>query len=166
MNENDLENTKAVDAIASASFTWGSFQYDDAAEQYADLCKQEAENGRDAVLVKYGIKVGPVVIFDEDVLKSLKDSLCVDAVDPEVVGDDTTEFRKICEHIKTVVELLNFLREQCWDLWGGVPYVARLIFPELNLGKICYKHEMGVICWLLKSYNFVVDDEPFKEWDT
>lgn len=170
MHENDSKNTQAVDAIAAAvneaTFTWGSAQYDDTAEQYADLCKQEAQNGRNAVHVKYKITVGITVVLAGDLLESLKDALCVDAVDAEVVGDDTSEFRASLSGIKSVTDVLHFLRDQAWDLWSAAPYIAKFVFPELNLGEICHEHTTGVMCWLLKSYNFVVDDEPFKGWDT
>jgi len=165
MQENDLENTRGDEAIAAASFAWGSSQYDCSALQYAELLKEELRDGRDKVLAKYGIKVGPVVIFDEDVLKGLKDAFCIDMVDPEVVGEDTTEFRASLSGIKTVVDALHFLRDQAWDLWCGAPYIAKFTFPELN-SEVDYEDETGTICWLLKSYGFVANDEPFKEWDT
>ena len=165
MNENDLENTRAADAIASAEFAWGSCQYDCSALQYAELLKEELRDGRDKVLAKNAIKVGPVVTFNEDVLRELKDALCLDVIDKEVVGDDTSEFRATLEPIKTVVDMLHFLRDQAWDLWSAAPYVARFVFPELN-SEVDYEDETGTICWLLKSYGFVNDDEPFKEWDT
>jgi len=152
--------------MAAAEFTWGSFQYDATAAQYAGLCKQEAKSSRNAVLVKYNITVGLVQPLEGDILEGLKVSLGVDVVDPEVVGDDTSEIRKLFEGLTTVTEVLNFLREQSWDLWCGVPYVAKVVFPELNLGEICHEHELGTYCWLLKSYGFVKDDEPFKGWDT
>ena len=166
MNENESKDEQAVDKINAAAFTWGSCQYDSIAEQYADLCKQEAEHGRNAVHAKYDITVGITVALAGDCLEGLKDALCTDAVDKEVVGDDTSEFRASLSGIKSVTDALHFLRDQAWDLWGGVPYMARLVFPELNLGMICHEHEVGVICWLLKSYGYVADDEPFKEWDT
>lgn len=168
-NENDSENArvaKAAKAIASAEFVWGSCQYDCSALQYMELLKEELRCGRDKVLAKYGIKVGPVVILDEDVLKRLKDALCIDVVDAEVVGDDTSEFRASLSGIKSVTDVLYFLRDQAWDLWCGAPYVARFVFPELDLGEIDYEDETGTICWLLKSYGFVEDDEPFQDWDT
>lgn len=181
MNENESKDEQAADdevtimlpadhpvvrALDKASFTWGSYQYDSTAVQYADLCKQEAEHGRDAILAKYGIKMGTIKTFDGDTLEGLKNSLCVDVVDPEVVGDDTSEIRKMFDDCDTVTKMLNFLAEQAWDLWSGVPYITTTVFPELDLGKMAFVDEIGTLCWLLKSYGYVEDDEPFKDWDT
>ncbi len=172
MNKNDLKNTQIADIIANATFVWGSFQYDDVAALYMKLCKVEEELGREVAIAslllihQFGLKVGPVVPFEGDILAVFKEALSVDIVDPEVVGDDTTEIRKTFEHIKTVTEALNFLREQSWDLWCGVPYIGKMVFPEITMSLACPSHAAGIMCWLLKSYGFVENDEPFKEWDT
>ncbi len=164
MPENDLKNMDQV--IPEGTFTWGSFQYDATAAQYMRLCEQEKLCSRDAVLIEYGVKVGRVTIFDSTVVQSLTESLCIDLVDPEVPGSDDSEFRIQLKKVKTVVDMLDFLRDQAWDLWCAIPYLTRVIFPQLDLGDVCHEHSIGVRCWLLKSYNFVTDDEPFKEWDT
>lgn len=166
MNENESKDEQAANAMSSAALTWGSCQYDEIAVQYMELLKDELCYGRNAVHVKYGITVGITVALAGDLLEGLKNSFCIDVVDKEVVGDDTSEFRASLSGIKSVTDALHFLRGQCWDLWSAIPYIARVVFPELNLGEICHEHEVGVICWLLKSYGYVEDDEPFKGWDT
>jgi len=172
MNKDDSKDAQAADIAASAKLTWGSFQYDDAASLYMKLCADEKERGREVMLKQFsfpipGLTVGPVVIFDENVLKGLKASLSVDVVDPEVVGEaGTAEVQVWLKDVNTVTEMLHFLRDQSWDLWCGVPYIAKFVFPELDLGHASTVHALGIICWLLKTFNFVTDDEPFKGWDT
>jgi len=173
-----------VRALKGASLSWGSCQYDSAAAWYDTLCKLEGEPGlmgRDKVISILNIKVGKVQPFEGDILEGFKKALCVDLFDPGVIGNDTSEIRKTFENIKTVTEALYLLADQAWDLWCGIPYIASCVFPELDLDNIpdtvgfgpvfnvfiqgqnaC----TGIICWLLKSYGFVADDEPFKEWDT
>lgn len=164
MNENDSKNTQQE--IPESTFTWGSFQYDETAALYAKLCEQEKKCGRSTLLTRHGINVGPVVIFDSTIIESLTESLCIDLVDHEIPGADDSVVRVQLADIKTVVDMLHFLRDQAWDLWCAVPYLARVVFPKLNLGDVYHTHSIGVMCWLLKSYNFVTDDEPFKDWDT
>jgi len=187
MNKNELENVKeakryltvmlpkdhpVVRALDTVSFTWGSFQYDESAALYVQLCKTEKELGREATLASlmlrynFRFKIGPVVPLKGDVLESLKECLCIDVVDEEVVGSDRTEIRETFEGMKTVTDALHLLRDQSWDLWCGVPYIAKFVFPELTTSPACLAHATGIICWLLKSYGLVKDDEPFKEWDT
>lgn len=183
MNENEQKNTQTAKKFLTVllpkdhpvmrvlegqefEFAWGSFQYDTTAALYKLLCEQEVKYGRETLLTEYDIQVGKVQPFEGDVLEGFKEALCVDVVDPEVVGDDTTEIRKTFEHVKTVTEALHFLRDQAWDLWCGVPYLSLAVFPVLKLGNICNEHKLGTICWLLKSYGYVENDEPFKDWDT
>ena len=172
MNENDLQDEQVADVVAKATFAWGSFQYDEAAALYTKLCKVEEKLGREAAFASlftthnFGFKVGPAVLLRGGVLEKLKGALCIDVIDPEVVGNDTTEFRASLENINTVTDVLHYLRDQSWDLWGAAPYIASFVFPELDTGNACLTHAAGLICWLLKSYGFVEDDEPFKEWDT
>lgn len=181
MNENDLKDTQTdkkyltvllpvdhpiVKSLEEHTFTWGSAQYEATAALYKHLCGKEATYGKIAVLTTFDILPGKVQRFEGDILECFKESLCVDVVDPEVVGDDTSEIRKEFEHISTVTEALHFFRSQAWDLWCAIPYIIPVVFPELKLGNVNPEHRISVECWLLKSYGFVEDDEPFKGWDT
>jgi len=166
MNEKDFKNMQAASAAHEAPFTWGSSQYEDTAVLYAKLCEQETVIGKYAVLVKYGLHVGPTVPFEGELLVSFVETMCIDLVDPEIEDATVAPFYEILKNVKTVTDALHFLRSQAWDLWCGAPYIAKFIFPGLDLGETCREHETGVLCWLLKSYSYVESDEPFKDWDT
>jgi len=147
-------------------FTWGSAQYMDTAELYTILCVQEELCSRDIVLSKNGLHVGPTVPFEGDLLKSFVETVCIDFVDSEVPDANDAPFREMLKDAKTVTDALHFLRSQSWDLWSAIPYIAKFVFPGLDMGNTCHEHEIGVLCWLLKSYDYVESDEPFKDWDT
>ncbi len=166
MNENDYEKMQAASKAHEPPFTWGSFQYEDIAKQYEILCEQEKVDDRSVVLAGYGIQVGATVPFEGDLLKSFVDTICIDMVDSEIEGANDAPFREMLKDTKTVTAALLFLRSQAWDLWSAIPYIAKFVFPGLDMGETCHEHEIGVLCWLLKSYGYVEDAEPFKEWDT
>ncbi len=166
MNENDYKKMLAASEAREAPFTWGSFQYNDIAMLYTLLCEQEKVNGRDAVLTGYGLHVGSTVPFEGDLLKSFVDTVCIDIIDSEIEGVNDEPFREMLKDTKTVTAALLFLRSQAWDLWSGIPYIAKFVFPELDIGNVCQEHQIGVLCWLLKSYSYVENTEPFEEWDT
>lgn len=161
MTEKDYKNI-----LQDTSFSWGSYQYDETAIQYALLCEREKVGGRDNVLIDFGLHVGPAVPFEGDLLVSFKETVCIDLVDTEIEGADDATFREMLKNVKTVTDALHFLRSQAWDLWCGVPYMTKFVFPGFDLGKVCHQHEIGVLCWLLKSYGYVENDTPFKKWDT
>lgn len=184
MNEKDCKDEQAVKkhltvllpkdhpvvrALEAVEFVWGSCQYDSDAEQYANLCKYEAEHSKDEVLAKFDIKVGSLRTFTGEVLTKFKETLFEQLAEWEADGEDMTELRTELEDVKTVVDALRFLRNWSWDLWSAAPYIAASVFPGLlKDGKpvTALDGQTGLICWLLKSHNFVADDEPFKEWDT
>lgn len=166
MTEKDYENMQADSLAHESPFTWGSYQYDDTAALYTHLCEQEKVNGRDAVLNTYSLHVGPTVPFEGDLLRSFVETVCIDLVDTEIEGANAVLFRVLLKDVKTVTDALHFLRSQAWDLWSAIPYIAKFVFPGLDLGKVCHEHEIGVLCWLLKSYGYIENDEPLKDWDT
>ena len=170
-----------VRALDAAEFVWGSSQYDSAAATYMNLCRQEKKYGRDKLLTEYDIKVGPVVLFEGEVLREFKKPLFAGLVEWEADNENIDWLRTKLEDVKTVTDALHFLRDWSWDLWSGAPYMVPWVFPELNLDNVPdapgsgpvlnvmaqgENTRVGIICYLLKSYNFVTDDEPFKEWDT
>lgn len=161
MTENEQENI-----MQEAKFTWGSCQYAGTAALYTRLCEQEARYSRGTILTEYGLHVGPTVPFEGDLLRSFKETVSIDLNDPEVEATSEEGYRTAVEGIKTVTAALQFLRDQAWDLWSGIPYIAKFIFPGLAMGKVDHEHEIGVLCWLLKSYGYVEDDEAFENWDT
>lgn len=187
MNENDSKNGQVDEIEAGAEAfplyvnEWGSCQYTFAYETYIQLCKLEEEHTRDAILEKLGVGVGKVQPLEGEVLTSFKESHCEDLAAWEEDGEDVTWLRTKLEGVKTVTEALHFLRDWSWDLWSAAPYMAASVFPELNLDSIPdapgvgpplnalaqdNNNRIGLICWLFRSYGFVEDDEPFKEWDT
>lgn len=162
------------------TFVWGSFQYQTAAIIYSTLCLLETQHPRVAILKGLNIRVTKVALINK-VFRYAKKDLLGDLKIQESDGDDTTCERIQLEEASDITELLHYLRDQAWDLWEGAPYVAKLVFPNLDLNDLPeetglgdafniliqnIEYDTGVSCWLLKSYGFVADDEPFKEWST
>lgn len=198
MNENESKATRAVcksaeemvKDIATASIPadgvgnvneWGSCQYDTARQVYMELLKLELCYGKGPVITKLSIKVGPVIPFEGEVLKSFKESHLTDLAVWDSEGEDVSELRTALEDVSNVAGAFHFLRDWSWDLWSAAPYMAASTFPELNLDNVpdapgfgpvfnvmaqSDNCRVGTICWLLKCYGFVEDDEPFQGFDT
>lgn len=160
---------------------WGSCQYNTARQVYMELLKLELCYGKGAVTTKLGIKVDPVIPFEGEVLKNFKESHFEDLAKWEAMGEDMACLRVQLEDVRDITEAFHFLRDWSWDLWSVAPYIAAIVFPELCLGKMpdapgfgpmlsvmaqSDNCRVGVICWLLKSYGYVEDDEPFQGFDT
>lgn len=156
------------------TFIWGSCQYQTAAESCLMFCELEEQLGRDKILEKLNLKFDLVKTFNvtnfqEDLFENFKECFA-----------EIEDYKRLIK-VSNVTDALHFLRDQAWDLWGAAPYIAHMIFLGLDLDELPdapglsvehdaivdgLEYNTGVACWLLKSYGFVEDEEPFTGFDT
>lgn len=172
--------------IQFGDMCWGSCQYDAAAEMYYELLKTEAETNRDAILNHFeqslGVSLSAEVVYDK-LMNEMKDTW-----DPATDDGDQEMYDGVLEAVagnseKTISSCFSLCRDMSWDLWAAAPYIAGLVFPNLDLTKILktpegetfgptlnqlvqsYNGPTGFCCWLLKSFGFA-EEPDFIDFDT
>ncbi|KKN52397.1 hypothetical protein LCGC14_0613140 [marine sediment metagenome] len=177
---------KLVERISSEvdMYTWGSFQYTSAAVMYHILCALEEQHNRAHVLENFKIEIGSKITTMQSVLKKFKEATTVhiqEFYEEEETTKECEDAEQKLSSCKTVTDMFRFLEELAWDLWGAAPYIASFVFPGLNVTEVAdspvvgpmikieacgENYRIAACCWLLKSYGFVEDDEPFKGFST
>jgi hypothetical protein len=152
---------------------WGSCQYDAAVEMYDGLMELQEEFGRDIVMKANGCENVKPGEFAE----------CRKHFVNEVNADLEPDEFIVESDFVNVENMFDYCRDFSWDLWSAAPFIACIMFPELNLnnfpktppdktfGPILNKlvqsenDVTGFCCWLLKSFE-LADESDFIGFDT
>lgn len=178
-----------LDGLASTdmfngAYSWGSCQYETAAATYASFEKLKELYGFDDALTIMGVKIhgqhramaDAVSLIIQDSIQSLEENR---KEDPESWEDfdqealDTLQSGKLT----TVDDLLNFLRDSSWDLWGAAPYIAggcikgniefssqiglQTAGPLLNQMAQGENYKTGIYCAILNHFYNATEFEGF-----
>lgn len=167
------------------SFTWGSCQYDSAADFYKEIIGTKRTIG--AKLAKKGITATWERLRSWDEIKKLAikyfDRRYFDNKEWQTYykKSELTEHRKQLLAVKSIDELFEYCKHQAWDLWTAAPTIAEWAFTKLKLHDVpvpddvrgpimnqmvqSENNKVGVYCALLNAY-FDVKEESFTGFDT
>jgi len=169
---------------------WGSCQYTTAINMFDTLeatfdkfnKRDTPAVAREKTLKKLMIKVTDDGVEDTEMAwKKFKKELtkAMRGVDDK---EWVAKFKKeLKEATPSVDAMFEIARHQSWDLWSAAPFIAGLMFrnlqveqlpeapgvgPAWNLIVQGENFSTGLHCWLLWSYGLVKDQKSFAEFDT
>ena len=159
--------------------SWGSCQYDSAANMFAMLMAQDVKD----VMKQFHIIAEPRDINDSLFARFLNEFIgnCDDIEESKMQYDiinDNYPRKPVYE----VASMFRVCRDSSWDLWSAAPFIAEICFSKLDisgipknenvngpiLNRLCQSenNDVAVYCYLLSCFGFVNDTEPFIDFDT
>lgn len=172
--------------MAWGDFTWGSCQYDSAADFYKKVVGTKRTIG--GKLAKKGITATWKRVRDWGEIKRLAVKYFEkhyftnpDWTEDFWTPEEVKEKRNALLVVESIDGLFEYCKNMSWDLWCAAPRIAQWAFVDLKLhdvpkptdvrGPIMNQvvqsdnYNVGVYCALLNAY-FDVDEKSFKGFDT
>ena len=149
---------------------WGSCQYSTALAVFNAIQKIVDEDHHwhmvEARLKKNGIEISLGENDEKNFLENFKKEI------KKYYNDDTDEDPEYYNNmisqlneVKNGADMMRFLRSQAWDLWTAAPFVAKLMWPNIEITNTEYCGT-GLYCAILYHQGIVQDDESFANFDT
>jgi len=167
------------------SFSWGSCQYDTAADFYHEI--KSTKKGIGQKLKSKGIDFEFDVIRSWEQIKEIAENhfrkTYWESEDWADYWEDEKQRQKVIKDfnkIKDVDGLFEYCKHHAWDLWSAAPTIANWVFKDLKIkgvkkaggiGPIMNvmaqdgNYKVAVYCALLNAFKGV-DESAFKEFDT
>jgi len=162
--------------------SWGSCQYDSAANMYAMLMTFEDVK---EVMKRFDIVAKPRDVNDFIFTRFLYEFL--DDIDDNDLEFLTGLYDAINDNYPrkpkyAATSMFAVCRDAAWDLWSAAPFIAKICFAEIDISKIplnenvkgptlnrlCQSenNNVAVFCYLLTKFGFVEGTEPFIDFST
>lgn len=153
---------------------WGSCQYTSALNMFNALEKLSSKHGKDEALRKLHVLVSHKGVntittswneFRKEMLKRATEM----EYDKKEMEGLVAWFNKTEPSIDAMFELT---RSSAWDLWGAAPYIADLVFKNLEVKTALApdgpSYETGLYCWLLWKEGLIkgTPEDVFGGYDT
>ena len=177
-SENFAEKVMGLSGVKWGVCRWGSCQYSSAQSLYDALEVLFRKTGSISDALKgLGLQVATEPRRTvAQVLKMLSDK----EEEEEDKYDNDEEDEGDDENTNTIDRYLIKQRKRASDLWAAIPKVFRLAFPNTNIHVVdspgigpslnvlvqSDNYRIGLMCWLLRRYDFVKSDSCFRGFDT